>query len=131
MMTKNEKLELATLIAEAVVKAMKAETANPVSANKGRKSATANEGKKTTTPATKHSMKLADYEPKKNDGFYNWASYKAKRTDYCYAVATNGKYLGCYENGKKVVEFADIEKKYNEAKKKYEAKFVYIKKENR
>lgn len=121
-MTKREK-EFAMFLANAVVEAMKATSANPVSAKKGRKSATANEGK--------HSMKLADYEPKKNDGFYNWASYKAKRTDYCYAVATNGKYLGCYENGKKVVEFADIEKKYYEAKKAFEKKFVYIKKENR
>lgn len=127
-MTQKEK-EFAMFLANAVVEAMKATSANPVSANKGRKSATANEGKKPETP--KHSMKITDYEPKKNDGFYNWASYKAKRSDYCYAVATNGKYLGCYENGKKVVEFADIEKKYYEAKKKFEAKFVYIKKENR
>lgn len=125
MMTNKEK-EFAMFLAKAVVEAMKAETTTPVSANKGRKSATHNEA-----PKTKHSMKLADYEPKKNDGFYNWASYKAKRTDYCYAVATNGKYLGCYENGKEVVKFEDIEKKYYEAKKKYEAKFVYIKKENR
>ena len=126
MMTKNEKLELATLIAEAVVKAMKTETATTT---KGR--GTANEGKKPSTPKTKHSTNIKDYEPKKNDGFYNWNSYKAKRTDYCYAVATNGKYLGCYENGKEVVKFEDIEKKYYEAKKKFEAKYIYTKKADR
>ena len=125
-MTKNEKLELATLVAQAVVEAMKATTTNPTSAKKGRGTTTANEGK-----APKYSMKLADYEPKKTDGFYNWASYKAKRTDYCYAVATNGQYLDCYKNGKKVVEFSDIEKKYYEAKKKFEAKYKYTKKEDR
>ena len=125
MMTKNEKAKL-DYLAKAIAAAL---TATPASANTGRKAATPNEGKKTATP--KYSMKLADYEPKKNDGFYNWASYKAKRTDYCYAVATNGKYLGCYENGKEVVKFADIEKKYYEAKKAFEKKFVYIKKENR
>ena len=114
-MTKNEKMELANIIAEAVVTALKTTSAN--------------EGKKTETP--KHSMKLADYEPKKNDGYTNWASYNARRSDYCYAVATNGKYLGCYENGKKVVDFADISKKYNEAKKKYEAKYHYVKKADR
>ena len=117
MMTKNEKLKLATLVAQAVVEAMKA---TPTS---GRGTATA----KTTAAAPKYSTKLSDYEPKKNDGFYNWASYKAKRTDYCYAVATNGQYLDCYKNGKKVVEFSDIEKKYYEAKKKFEAKYQYVK----
>ena len=124
-MTKKEMNELATIIAGAVVKAMKAETTNTT---KGR--GTANEGKKPSTP-TKHSTNLKDYEPKKTDGFYNWASYKAKRTDYCYAVATNGKHLDCYENGKKVVEFADIEKKYYEAKKKFETKYKYTKKADR
>ena len=126
MMTKKEMNDLATLVSKAVVTALKEASANPTSANEGRRSATPNEA-----PKTKHSTKLSDYEPKKNDGFYNWASYKAKRSDYCYAVATNGKYLGCYDNGKKVVDFADIEKKYADAKKKFEAKYHYTKKADR
>ena len=128
MMTKKEK-EFANYLVNSLVEALKASNTTSVSANEGRKSATPNEPKK--TEKTKYSTKLTDYEPKKNDGFYNWASYKAKRSDYCYAVATNGKYLGCYENGKKVVDFDDISKKYNEAKKKFEAKFVYTKKADR
>ena len=119
MMTKKEK-EFALFLAKTLVEAMKETSTSPAS---GRKSATANEG----TSAAKYSTNLKDYEPKKNDGFYNWASYKAKRTDYCYAVATNGKHLDCYEKGKKVVEFSDIEKKYYEAKKKFEAKYKYTK----
>lgn len=105
MMTKQEKLELATIVAEAVVKAMKATTETPSSAKKGRKSATANEGnvgqfrtdrsvefylngcqeqpKKSRgsnegkQTKTKYSMSLADYEPKMKDGFYIWG----KKTD--------------------------------------------------
>ena len=131
MMTKKEK-EFANYLVNSLVEALKASNTTSVSANKGRKSATPNEAKKPET--SKHSMKLTDYEPKgekTEKGYTNWASYKAKRSDYCYAVATNGKYLGCYENGKKVVEFDDIEKKYNEAKKKYEAKYHYVKKADR
>lgn len=48
MMTKKEKLEFAAIVAEAVVKAMKATTTTPTSANKGRKSAIPNEAPKTT-----------------------------------------------------------------------------------
>lgn len=127
MMTKKEMTELATLVSKAVVTALKEASAPSKTANKGR--GTANEA-----PKTKYSTKLSDYEPKGEKtakGYTNWASYNAKRSDYCYAVATNGKYLGCYENGKKVVDFDDISKKYNEAKKKYEAKFVYVKKADR
>ena len=47
MMTKKEKMELATIVAQAVVEAMKATSAKPVSANKGRKSAIPNEAPKT------------------------------------------------------------------------------------
>ena len=99
MMTKKEKLELATIVAEAVVTAMKATTETPTSANKSRKSATPNEGTKTHKPysgnvaeeseqklllesrgkktAPKYSTKLTDYEPKMKDGFYKWG----KKTD--------------------------------------------------
>ena len=106
-MTKEEKLELATIVAQAVVEAMKATSAKPTSANKGRKSATPNEAPKTTkqksakaleemvtaeradlrkeieaerkgkNTASKYSTKLTDYEPKKVDGFYIWG----KKTD--------------------------------------------------
>lgn len=98
MMTKKEKLEFATLVAQAVVEAMKATSANPSSANKGRKSATPNEAPKTTKQKSakaldemimaeraelrkemaskktdsKYSTKLSDYEPKKKDNNYIW-----------------------------------------------------------
>ena len=64
-----------------------------------------NKSKPTTTTkgsatASKKSAKVStdikDYEPKKSaDGNYNWKSYKSKRTDYCYAVATKGEALCC------------------------------------
>lgn len=79
-------------------------------------------------------LNISDFEPKGSKsakGYENWRSYDAQRTRYCYYVATNGKHFGCYENGKKVVEFSDIEKKYKEAKKKYEAKYHYVKKDDR
>ena len=129
MMTKKEMNDLATLISKAVVTALKEASAPSTSANKGRNSATPNEA-----PKTKYSTKLSDYEPKGEKtakGYTNWNSYCSKRSDYCYAVATNGKYLGCYENGKKVVNFDDIEKKYNEAKAKFNAKYTYVKKADR
>ena len=36
------------------------------------------------------STDIKDYEPKAQDGNYAWASYKAQRSHYCYAVATDG-----------------------------------------
>ena len=79
-----------------------------------------------------YSVELKDYEPKKSaDGNYNWSSYKAKRTDYCYAVATKGEALGCYKNGKKVVDFKDIEADFNKAKEQFTKHFKYIKKADR
>lgn len=78
--------------------------------------------------SAKFSTNLKDYEPKKSaDGNYNWASYKAKRKDYCYAVATKGQALGCYVNGKKVFDYADLEDAYNKAKEQFSKKFVYKK----
>jgi hypothetical protein len=103
MMTKKEKLEFATLVAEAVVKAMKATSETPKTANRGRKSAIPNEAPKTTKQksakaleemvtaeraeirkelaskktAPKYSTKLTDYEPKKVDNNYIWG----KKTD--------------------------------------------------
>ena len=46
MMTKKEKLELANIVAQAVVEAMKASAATPTSANEGKKSKSTNEGRK-------------------------------------------------------------------------------------
>ena len=100
---------------------------------------TALEGKSKKTPTVSgkgvsklYSVELKDYEPKKSaDGNYNWSSYKAKRTDYCYAVATKGKALGCYEKGVKVVDFKDIEADFNKAKEQFTKHFKYIKKADR
>ena len=129
MMTKQEKLELANIVAQAVVKAMKETAVAPTSAKKGRTSATANEGKKTKTPTkAKYSTNIKDYEPKKVNGFYNWASYKANRTKFCYAYATSGRAIGCFENGERYCTFEQIEGEYYEAKKMFEKKFKYIKK---
>ena len=81
-----------------------------------------------TKVAKGYSTDIKDYEPKKSkDGNYNWASYKAKRTDYCYAVATEGKALGCYEKGVKVVDFKDIESAFNKAKADFTKKYKYVK----
>lgn len=127
MMTKKE-LEFAKAIAQAVVEAMKATSETPKTA-KGR--GTANEGKKTETLKTKYSTDIKDYEPKKNGKFYNWASYKSNRTKFCYATATSGKAVGCFENGKRVCTFEEIEDKYEAAKKLFEKKYKYVKLENR
>ena len=97
MMTKQEKMELATIVAQAVVEAMKATSTTTISANKGRKSAIPNEAPKTAKQksakaldemimaeraeirkemakkaTSKYSTKLADYEPKKKDNNYIW-----------------------------------------------------------
>lgn len=90
-------------------------------------------GKAEKSATTKgYSTKITDYEPKKGaDGHYVWVSYKAKRKDYCYAVATKGEALGCYKNGKKVAEFADIEADYNKAKAEFDKKYPYTKKADR
>ena len=101
---------------------------------KGAKAAPSVKGKGNSTASAKaeksakFSTNLKDYEPKKSaDGNYNWASYKAKRKDYCYAVATKGQALGCYVNGKKVFDYADLEDAYNKAKEQFSKKFVYKK----
>lgn len=178
-MTKTEKLELAQIIAEAVVTAMKATTETPTSANEGKKtksankgrgSATINEGKKTKThkpysgntnepseqdllleafgkkgrgsaTATKYSTKIADYEPKKVDGFYKWGkktdtmkskNYRAMQIAYCYAVATKGQAVSsdeCFNLGIEV-DYSEGSA-YGKAKAQFKKKFVYIKKADR
>ena len=145
MMTKKEKLELATIVAQAVVEAMKASTATPSSAKKGRGTATANEGKKSVTQnkgkTAKYSMKLADYEPKKVDGFYKWGkkndtiksrNYRAMQIAYCYAVATKGQAVSSDECFKLGIEVDYAEGGvYAKAKAEFKKKYTYTKVENR
>ena len=113
-------------IEDRVNKLEKGAKAVPSVKGKGNATATATSAK--AEKSAKFSTNLKDYEPKKSaDGNYNWASYKAKRKDYCYAVATKGQALGCYVNGKKVFDYADIEEAYNKAKEQFNKKFVYKK----
>ena len=91
-----------------------------------------NSGKGSSKEEKLFSTDIKDYEPKKDkEGNFIWRSYKAKATDYCYAVATKGKALGCYVNGEKVYDFKDIEVAYNKAKADFKAKYKYIKKADR
>ena len=102
--------------------------AKAVPSVKGKGNATASAKAEKTEKSAKYSTKISDYEPKKSaDGNYNWASYNAKRKDYCYAVATKGQALDCYVNGKKVFDFKDIEDAYKKAKEQFSKKFVYKK----
>ena len=137
MMTKKEKLELATIVANAVVEALKGTTANPTSANEGKKT---NKGRSSATD-TKYSMKIADYEPKKKDGNYIWGKktdtikskhYMAMQKAYCYAVATKGKAITSDECFKLKIE-VDYEEgsAYAKAKADFKKKFKYIKKADR
>lgn len=160
MMTKKEMQELATIVSQAVVEAMKATSAKPVSANKGRKSATPNEGHKPYTgnvpevseqkllleakgkkTATKYSTKLSDYEPKKKDNNYIWGKpsdtiksghYMAMQKAYCYAVATKGQAITSGECLKLGIEVDYTEGgAYNKAKAKFKEKYIYTKKADR
>lgn len=135
VLSKKEKLELAEIIANAVVTALKSEAQPSV---EGRKSA--NEGissvKQKKNSASAKKLTIADFEPrgsKCKEGYMNWASYKAQRTKYCYFVATNGevtdgKVYGTKWYGK--VDFSE-NSKYYKAKAQYEKKYHYIKVEDR
>lgn len=132
-MTKKEK-EFAMFLAQAVVEAMKATTVKP-NEGKGRGSAT---GKKAEG---KYSTKIADYEPKKVDGFYKWGkktdtikskNYRAMQIAYCYAVATKGQAVSSDECFKLGIEVDYAEgKAYAKAKAQFKQKYVYTKKANR
>ena len=156
LLSKKEKLELATLIAEAVVTALKENSSNSQPSAKGRKSA--NEGtssetqkkatskksttsKKTTTAkavetssSTKKKLTIKDFEPKAQGSNYNWQSYCSNRTKYCYFVATKGGVTDGKIFGTKFYqkewseEFASA---YAKAKADYEKKFYYVKLEDR
>ena len=154
MMTKKEKLELATIVANAVVEAMKASTTTPTSAKNSRKTKTshkpysgnvpevseqklllANKGRGTAT--AKYSMKLADYEPKKKNGNYIWGKktdtikskhYMAMQKAYCYAVATKGKAITSDECFKLGIEVDYAEGGvYAKAKTEFKKKYAYTK----
>ena len=151
MMTKKEKLEFATIVAQAVVEAMKASSAKPTSANEGKKTKTshkpysgnipevsehkllleAKKGRGSKTASPKYSTNLKDYEPKKKGGFYDWTSYKANRTKFCYAYATGGDAISCFENGERYCTFDQIDEEYAEAKEMFEKKYHYTKKADR
>ena len=135
-MTKNEKMELAQIIAEAVVNALK-ET--PTSGNQKKESKARGNAK---TKELKYSTSIKDYEPKKgNDGCYIWGrktdtvkskNYLAMQKAYCYAVATKGEAITsdeCYKKGIEV-DFAEG-KAYNKAKEDFKKKYVYVAKNKR
>lgn len=140
-MTKTEKLELAQIIAEAVVTAMKATTETPTSANEGKKTKSANKGRGSATANEGYSMKIADYEPKKVDGNYIWGKktdtikskhYMAMQKAYCYAMATKGKAITSDECFKLGIEVDYSEKgAYGKAKAQFKKKYVYIRKADR
>lgn len=125
VLSKKEKIELAEIIANAVVTALKENSLSSQPSAEVREAA--NEGT---------SLTISDFEPrgsKSKDGYMNWSSYKAQRTKYCYFVATNGevtdgKVYGTPWYGK--VDFSE-NSKYYKAKKQYEKKYHYIKKEGR
>lgn len=132
-MKKQEMMELAQVIAEAVVGALK-ET--PTSGNQRKES----KARGTKTEESKYSMNLKDYEPKKgNDGQYIWGrktdtvkskNYLAMQKAYCYAVATKGQAITsdeCYKLGIAV----EYDKAYNKAKEDFKAKYVYVAKKAR
>lgn len=144
LLSKKEKLELATLIANAVVTALKENSTNSQPSAEGRKSA--NEGtssakqKETTAKAvetsssTKKKLTIKDFEPKAQGTNYNWKSYCSNRTKYCYFVATKGEVTDGKIFGTKFYqkewseEFASA---YAKAKADFEKKYHYIKLEDR
>ena len=136
VLSKKEKLELAAVIAEAVVTALKENSSNSQGSTKGRKSANEATSSGTQKKTASKKLTIADFEPKGSKsakGYMNWSSYKSQRTKYCYFVATNGevvdgKVFGTPWYGK--VDFSE-NSKYYKAKAQYEKKFKYIKVEDR
>ena len=139
LLSKKEKLELATLIANAVVTALKENSTNSQPSAEGRKSA--NEGtssdtqkKGTTKKSTTSKLTIKDFEPKAQGTNYNWKSYCSNRTKYCYFVATKGGVTDGKIFGTKFYqkewseEFASA---YAKAKADFEKKFHYVKLEDR
>lgn len=144
-MKKQEMMELAQFIAEAVVGALKeTPTSGGIKKSKarGNRELKKPETKELKKSEGKYSTSLKDYEPKKgNDGHYIWGrktdtvksrNYLAMQKAYCYAVATKGKAITsdeCYKLGIEV-DFAEG-KAYNKAKEDFKKKYVYVSKTNR
>lgn len=142
-MTKNEKMELAQLIAEAVVGALKSTpTSGGIEKSTARRNAKEQKESSNSVRELKYSTSLKDYEPKKgNDGHYIWGrktdtvksrNYLAMQKAYCYAVATKGEAITsdeCYKLGIEV-DFAEG-KAYNKAKETFKKKYVYVAKGSR
>lgn len=139
VLSKKEKVELATLIAEAVVTALKENSTNSQPSAKSRKSA--NEGtssetqkKGTTKKSTTSKLTIKDFEPKAQGSNYNWSSYCANRKKYCYFVATKGAITDGKIFGTKFYqkewseEFATA---FAKAKEEYSKKYHYVKLEDR
>ena len=129
LLSKKEKLELAEIIANAVVTALKESSTNSQPSAEGRKSA--NEG---TSSAKQKKLTIKDFEPKAQGSNYNWKSYCSNRTKYCYFVATKGGVTDGKIFGTKFYqkewseEFASA---YAKAKADFEKKFHYVKLEDR
>lgn len=145
-MTKTEKIEFATLIANAVVEALKATSTNSQLVENGRKSANeapsseiqkkTNEATSSKKTASSKKLTIADFEPKGSkckEGYTNWNSYSSQRTKYCYYVATNGDITDGDVFGTKWYKKVDFSEnsKYYKAKEKFEAKYHYVKKADR
>jgi len=103
------------------------------------------EAKKETKPLKEtkslKDMKLADFEPKKYDGFYRWGmksdgfnqkSYMGMRKAYCVYKATNGEYLDAQKayNAGVRIDYSEGSV-YFKAKEEFEKKFKYVKKSDR
>ena len=156
LLSKKEKLELATLIANAVVTALKENSTNSQPSAEGRKSANedtssamqkngsskkSTTSKKTTTAkavetssSTKKKLTIKDFEPKAQGSNYNWESYCSNRTKYCYFVATKGAITDGKIFGTKFYQKEWSEEfalAYAKAKEEFSKKYIYVKKADR
>lgn len=137
VLSKKEKMELAEVIAKAVVTALKENSSNSQGSTKGRKSkneGTSSDSQKKTTTSKK--LTIADFEPKGSKsakGYMNWSSYKSQRTKYCYYVATNGEVTDGKVFGTPWYGNIDFSEKgaFAKAKAEYSKKYHYIKVEDR
>ncbi len=92
---------------------------------------------KVSLKQTLYSTNIKDYEPKKVNGNYKWGkkgdtvksrNYRAMMTAYCYAVATKGKALACYDSkGNKVCDFDEVKGAYEKAKAAFQKAYPYVK----
>jgi hypothetical protein len=103
-----------------------------------KKTATKVATEKSQTVAPK---KLADFEPKKYDGFYRWGmksdgfnqkSYMGMRKAYCVFKATDGQFVDSDKAYKAGIRIDYSENgKYAKAKAEFEKKFKYVKVDER